>query len=612
MDRLSERGFMLRRTAYLAFTIVALGGIAIFSSNIAHSQGGVKNLVFLQPTTPGTAQSGHSNISGTSRAGSFVGNGAGLSQLNASNINAGTLGDSFLSSNVALKNGANTFTATNTFLGLTRMDGFVGIGTSVGASTQTRFQVNDNTTTGFGGMYVNTANTTASPFYGYATSNVVRGYSFVDGTDFSWGLVVGGLRLNIAPNGRMGFNTPASLNSYTFRTQSDSDALEIQNPVANGDVNFVLTGGNKMTNMVLRGGTGDFSIYNNLRNISILGNGAFAMGTLAGVGSEDLTVQSRNASGYGGVVARVSDSADGRPFYGYSNGFDYVWTYYDSMTDEFRIYNTGDRFRLAQSGNLGLQAAPVASANIYTETLAASGSKDGIRSFVLGDSAPFGVWGRSTSTVGAGFGVRGGEESTSAFAYGVFADGNTGATGTKSFMIDHPLDPTNKYLKHYTTESPTPTNEYSGRVTTDAKGYAWVELPEYFGEINLNFRYQLTVIDNSDDFVLAKVSQQIQNNRFQIRTNKPNVDVSWEVKADRNDKYVQREGAPSEVEKPVQYRGTYLDPISWGLSESEGELARRERLQKEHQVMQDRNSPKHDWRKDQKPFQGSAKASKSK
>jgi hypothetical protein len=71
--------------------------------------------VLLQPTTPGTAQTGHSNITGTSKAGFFTGNGSLLTALNASNVATGTLGDARLSSNVATLSGAQTFNAAKSF-----------------------------------------------------------------------------------------------------------------------------------------------------------------------------------------------------------------------------------------------------------------------------------------------------------------------------------------------------------------------------------------------------------------------------------------------------------------------------------------------------------------
>jgi hypothetical protein len=102
--------------------------------------------------------------------------------------------------------------------------------------------------------------------------------------------------------------------------------------------------------------------------------------------------------------------------------------------------------------------------------------------------------------------------------------GNLNVTGaTKNFKIDHPLDPENKYLYQAAIESSEALNVYSGNVTTDAKGNAVVTLPEWFDAVNRDLRYQLTVIGT---FAQAIVSERVKNNRFTIRTNAPNVEVS--------------------------------------------------------------------------------------
>ena len=60
-----------------------------------------------------------------------------------------------------------------------------------------------------------------------------------------------------------------------------------------------------------------------------------------------------------------------------------------------------------------------------------------------------------------------------------------------SFKIDHPLDPANKYLCHSFVESPDMKNVYDGVVVLDRKGKAEIELPDWFGALNKDFRYQL-------------------------------------------------------------------------------------------------------------------------
>jgi hypothetical protein len=172
-----------------------------------------------------------------------------------------------------------------------------------------------------------------------------------------------------------------------------------------------------------------------------------------------------------------------------------------------------------------------------------------------------GVYGSAVSSSSSAYGVWGYAPST---GFAVYASGRLGASGTKSFRIDHPLDPANYYLNHYCTEAPEPLNAYSGNATTDAQGYAVVQLPRYFEAINRDFRYQLTVVDSSDDFVLAKVVREIQNNQFVIRTSKPFVKVSWRVEAVRNDPWVQHYGFQTEQEKEDEIKGKYLHPELYG------------------------------------------------
>ena len=124
-----------------------------------------------------------------------------------------------------------------------------------------------------------------------------------------------------------------------------------------------------------------------------------------------------------------------------------------------------------------------------------------------------------------------------------------------SFKIDHPLDPENKYLYHSFVESPDMMNVYNGNITTDAKGYATVQLPDYFEELNIEFRYQLTVIGV---FAQAIVKEKINNNKFVIQTDQPNIEVSWQVTGIRNDQYARDHRLEVEVEKAEGEKGTLL------------------------------------------------------
>jgi hypothetical protein len=153
-----------------------------------------------------------------------------------------------------------------------------------------------------------------------------------------------------------------------------------------------------------------------------------------------------------------------------------------------------------------------------------------------------------------------------AFSGNVGVTGNFSATGVKAFHIDHPLDPSNKYLNHFAIESNEVLNTYSGNVITDGSGTALVKLPDYFEALNTNFRYQLTVLGQ---FAQAIILQEIQNNSFVIKTDRPSVKVSWQVTGVRSDAYVKAHPMAVEEEKLPAERGYYLAPEVFGQREEQ-------------------------------------------
>lgn len=124
----------------------------------------------------------------------------------------------------------------------------------------------------------------------------------------------------------------------------------------------------------------------------------------------------------------------------------------------------------------------------------------------------------------------------SVYGNSAYFNGDLYVSGNKNFKIDHPDDPENKDLYHACIESDEVLNQYTGNIVTDENGIAVVTLPDYVQKINIDFRYQLTVIGQ---FAQAIISKEINNNQFEIRTDKPNVKVSWLITAKRNDKYMQ-------------------------------------------------------------------------
>ena len=184
-----------------------------------------------------------------------------------------------------------------------------------------------------------------------------------------------------------------------------------------------------------------------------------------------------------------------------------------------------------------------------------------------------GVLGYSSSAGGVGVGAYNTSTGDALFAenqqsggFAAFFLGNVDVDGTLSkaagsFKIDHPLDPANKYLYHSFVESPDMMNIYNGNVTTDARGIAVVHMPDWFEALNRDFRYQLTVIGQ---FAQAIVATKLANHDFTIKTDKPNVEVSWQVTGVRHDAWADAHRIQVEVPKPGNERGSYLHPELFG------------------------------------------------
>lgn len=251
--------------------------------------------------------------------------------------------------------------------------------------------------------------------------------------------------------------------------------------------------------------------------------------------------------------------------------------------------NRGVLARTASGNGVGLRAENTGTAGLATALEAIGGSSGGTTAVFQAngagsswaiDASSAGPSGRAlnarlTNNAATGAAVYGQVNAASAravqgvnLAGGLAGDftGNVSVSGTLSkgggsFKIDHPLDPANKYLLHSFVESPDMMNVYNGNIVTDRNGYATVELPEWFDTLNRDFRYQLTVIG---EFAQVIVSKKVENNRFEIRSNVPQVEVSWQVTGIRQDAWAEKYRIPVEMDKPAEERGKFLHPEAHG------------------------------------------------
>ena len=132
---------------------------------------------------------------------------------------------------------------------------------------------------------------------------------------------------------------------------------------------------------------------------------------------------------------------------------------------------------------------------------------------------------------------------------------------SKDFMIDHPADPANKFLRHNSVESSEMMNIYTGNVTTNDKGEATVDLPSWFESLNRDFRYQLTTIGRRAQ---AWVAAEVADGKFSIATDSPNVKVSWQITGVRQDAYAKAHPLVVEEDKDPRERGFYMHPEFYG------------------------------------------------
>lgn len=417
--------------------------------------------------------------------------------------------------------------------GTGRFSQFTSVGRTSGPVTNGESFGIGESAVGFDGMYVKTASG-GEPFYGY-WAGPISAYHFFDSDVEMWKVNIDGSEPLAVGRSGIGLGGLSAMNGWSLNIGTP---VRYESGASNQNAfDILVTGANARGIESFAGGTGDavglFGRAQPSSGIGVLGDNTNGVGGI-GVRGFGWSNTSTGVQGVGGSFGVDGLSEDGYGVQGKSTGGHGVIGF--SAVEAVVGVTTG-----------------VNKAAVHGYT-AVAGSDGG--------------WFVAAAGTGDGVGVIG--QTASGAGYGVQSIGRFMSTGTKAFRIDHPLEPETKFLNHYCSEGPEPTNMYSGQVTTDANGFANVELPEYFESINRDSRIQLTVEDASEDFVMAKIVSGIQGNAFRIRANKPGVSVHWLVIGVRNDKYMQRYGAPVEVEKSPMEVGRYQHPELYGAEPSRG------------------------------------------
>jgi hypothetical protein len=142
--------------------------------------------------------------------------------------------------------------------------------------------------------------------------------------------------------------------------------------------------------------------------------------------------------------------------------------------------------------------------------------------------------------------IAGGSGLAASFTGDVSVAGTLTATA-KSFVIDHPLDPANRYLAHASVESWEHVNIYSGNVVLDDQGEAVVNLPTWVQALCEDFRYQLTCVGRPAPVYVA---DEVADNDFRIAGGPAGTKVSWQLTGIRKDAWAKAHPLVVEQDKP--------------------------------------------------------------
>lgn len=564
----------MKRYSILA-SIAAVGGAVAF-------QGSYVNL---QASSPGTAQAGHSNITGTAKAGGFIGNGSQLTNLNGSEIRTGV---------ITLTGSSPTY-----MIRATNNDGSPNASALIGLA---------NSATGVTyGAWAETKSTEGRALFGYASATSGATYGSYAVNNSTGGRAAFGLAQATAGTNYGGWfqsNSPIGVGTYArniaggigLRAESTGKALEvlgratftssatfdgfvgIGNPSPSWPLHIV-SGQNTLVRAEGTGTNGQ-TATGYFSTMSDIGNALYAVASPSTGSAAGLRAVSSSANGY--AVHATNGNPTGYAIYGEGNGLitrnlgigtsmiqanerlfvqdDNSNTYASSL-----IQNGFNPIAFASSRK-ALAGQAIGSGGYVTGVLATAQSTDGGNSY--------GLYGHASGT-GSNYGVFGSAEFGTATYAGYFTGllyATSSSAGVKAFTIDHPMDPANKVLTHSSIESDERMNIYRGVVTTDSRGYASVTVPTWFEALNEDIMYQVTVIDfeDSDSFALVKVVQDVKNGRFKIRSSTPSAKISWQISGRRHDPTSNFYPLEVEREKSPLERGKYFSPEAYGKSKELG------------------------------------------
>jgi hypothetical protein len=508
-----------------------------FNGNLAGDVSGAQNNTLIQPSAVTTAKLADNSIT--------------AAKVVSNAINTNHIADNSVTSTKIAANAVNTAQIADNAVTAIKIADNAVTATKVAAGSINTTHVADNSVTSTK-IATNAVNTTQ------IVDNAVTAVKIADNAVTATKISASSINTthltdNTVTSTKIADNAITSAKIATGTLVKSINGLKDDIVLATGTGISVTTTGNTIT---LTGQPGD--VTGVTAGAGLTGGGATGAITLAanfgGNGTNNFVSRSDHnhvgqswTANSGTVLTLVNTGTTGSVIRGYSNGTDYNAAALAGVIQS----STGSSVAVYGSTNSSDRAA----AAVFGQATNAGGAKA--------------VWGQASgsNTIGI-YGL-----GTGANAWAGYFDGNVHVNGTLSkaagsFKIDHPLDPANKYLSHSFVESPDMMNIYNGNETLDGNGEATITLPNWFETLNKDFRYQLTAIGKPSPNIY--IAQEIAGNKFRIAGGAPGGKISWLVTGVRHDAYANAHRIPVEEPKPVNEKGTYLNPQVLGKSSKQG------------------------------------------
>lgn len=260
-------------------------------------------------------------------------------------------------------------------------------------------------------------------------------------------------------------NSGATAGSYGSSTQVPQITVDAKGRITSVSNVAISGGGGGVSGSGTTNYIPKFTGTSSLGNSTIYDNsGSVGFNTTSMIGSANFVAKSLNTTGYGGMYLDMGGTSGRKPFYGYAvSGIAKAWTYYDEATSTFRINNSGDRFVIDNSGNVGIgTTAPTVPFDVQTSgtstifkvtkpwtgsgttnfnlaefnnnynfgygtALVGTGGQTGVKGNAFnGDQTGYGLYGYAFGGTGTSYGVYG-TAGSSGSAYGVYGTTTSGA-----------------------------------------------------------------------------------------------------------------------------------------------------------------------------------------